>query len=307
MASLPKPLSQKTIQKMLDGWDPILIDKLHAYYAAFSNLYGVIMLSDAWKIIKAYEPKIHKKEFMNFSSIARREELPYYILEIDELYCDEPRRTITQRFIVNKNLLADGYYRFVNVYELIELQLDKPFYYPLKITDFSESADTVQWKALCDYIRNIKATGNVRLSELTFLGKWDKFDLEYYKSQRKKDEILKRANIPLSERIIKTLQLDMNIGDNPLSYLSHTLEEADAKLTAPEYEKLIYLWQEANNHSHLWSNRGWTPIELHKKYGNHVPQSISFGPGLQNAFATGDIDKNELVEKLKSMGITVEE
>lgn len=307
MAALPKPLSQKSIQKMLDGWNPETVDKLHDYYAAFSNLYGVIMLSDAWKIIKQYEPKMRKKEFMDFSSIARREDLPYYIIEIDELYCDEPRVSDAQRFIINKALISNGYYRFNSVYKLIEMQLDKPFYHPDKLTDFTENADSSQWNALCDYIRNIKTSSGVRLSELIFLNEWDRFDLKYYKSQQKKDEILKRASIPLSERIISALWLDMNIGDNPMTYLSHALEEADAKLTMAEYEKLLQLWQDANNHSHLWSNRGWTPIALRQRYRNSAPRSMSFGPGLQQAFAKGDIDKNELIEKLKSMEISVEE
>ncbi len=307
MAALPKPLSQKSIQKMLEGWNPETVDKFHAYYAAFSNLYGVIMLSDAWKILKQYEPKMRKKEFMDFSSIARREDLPYYVIEIDELYCDEPRVSDAQRFIINKALVSNGYYRFNSVYKLIEMQLDKPFYCPEKLTDFTGNADSRQWNALCDYIRNIKTSSGIRLSELVFLNEWDKFGLEYYKSQRKKDEILKRASILLSERIIRVLWLDMNTADDPMAYLSHALEEADAKLTMAEYEKLLQLWQDANNHSHLWSNRGWTPIALRQRYGNPAPRSMSFGPGLQQAFAKGDIDKNELIEQLKFMGISVEE
>ncbi len=307
MAALPKPLSQKSIQKMLEGWNPETVDKLHDYYTAFSNLYGVIMLSDAWKIMKQYEPKMRKKEFMDFSSIARREDLPYYILEIDELYCDEPRVSDAQRFIINKALISNGYYRFNSVYMLIEMQLDKPFYRPDKLTDFTENADSRQWNALCDYIRNIKTGNGIRLSDLVFLNEWDKLDLEYYKSQRKKDEILKRASIPLSERIIRVLWLDMNTADDPMAYLFHALEEADAKLTMAEHEKLLRLWQDANNYSHHWANRGWTPIALRQRYGNPAPRSMSFGSGLQQAFANGDIDKNELIEKLKAMGISVEE
>lgn len=176
MASLPKPLSQKSIQKMLARWKPETVNKLHAYYAAFSNLYGVIMLNDAWKIMKQYEPKIRKNEFMDFSSITRRENLPYYIIEID-----------------------------------------------------------------------------------------------------------------------------------PMTYLSHALEETDTKLTMAEYEKLLQLWQDANNYSHHWANRGWTPIALRQRYGNPAPRTMSFGLGLQQAFAKGDIDKNELIEKFKSMGISMEE
>ena len=33
-----------------------------------------------------------QKKFYDFSSIARRENLPYYILEIDEVYSDEKEK-----------------------------------------------------------------------------------------------------------------------------------------------------------------------------------------------------------------------
>lgn len=307
MAALPKPLSQKSIQKMLKEWKHETVNKLHDYYAAFSNLYGIIMLSDAWKICKHYEPKIHKKEFMDFSSVARREDLPYYILEIDELYCDEPRISDAQRFIVNKELVTDGYYRFANVYDLVELQLDKPFYYPERMTDFTDNANSAQWNALCSFIRNIKNSKGTKLSEYVFMSDWDKRELEYCKSQRRKNEILKRASVPRSDRIIKILKLKMHTAKNPLNYLSHALEESDVLLTKKELQKLVQLLQDANNYSHHWSNRGWTPMEIHQKYGNPSPRSMSFGPGLQKAFANGDIDKNEIIEKLRSMGISVEE
>ena len=137
-------------------------------------------------ILILYFGTVKKKEFMDFSSIARREELPYYILEIDELYCDEPRVSNAQRFIVNKELVLDSYYRFTKVYKLVEMQLNKPFYYPEKMTDFTDNADTKQWNELCHYIRNIKNNDGVKLSELVLLNEHDKFELEYYKSQKRK-------------------------------------------------------------------------------------------------------------------------
>ena len=62
----PKPLSQKTIDKMFSTWKPETVEKLHKYYATFSELYGVITLSDAWKVFKNYEPRITKRDFMTF-------------------------------------------------------------------------------------------------------------------------------------------------------------------------------------------------------------------------------------------------
>lgn len=107
------------------------------------------------------------------------------------------------------------------------------------------------WKTLCDYIRNIKTCDGVKLSEFKFLSKWDKLDLEYYKSPKKKEAILKHAGIPLSERILKNLWLDMHISDDPTFYLSSAIEDANTNLTMAEFEMLIQLCQDANNHSHL--------------------------------------------------------
>ena len=34
----PKPLSQKSIDKMFASWDSHIVEVLHTYYEAFSNL-----------------------------------------------------------------------------------------------------------------------------------------------------------------------------------------------------------------------------------------------------------------------------
>ena len=117
MAQLPKPLSEKSIQKMFSGWKPETVDKLHAYFAAFANLYGVLTLSDAWELYKNYDKGIKKKELYDFSSIARREDLPYYILEIDEVYSDE-KRSMGERIIVHKSLVGEGCNRLFFLFNL---------------------------------------------------------------------------------------------------------------------------------------------------------------------------------------------
>ena len=42
-------------------------------------------------------------------------------------------------------------------------------------------------------------------------------------------------------------------------------------------------------------------------HGNTGAPSISFGPGIQEAFADGTMDKNELVRKIKELGWKVSE
>ena len=122
--SLPKPCSKIALNKKYQllaietkGRLDIVtekgrtnIDLLRKYYNAFSNLYGAIILDDAWDIFKLVEKtiiskkRILKKDFLAFSEVARYEAHNYFVLEIDELYEAEKRGGAARRFIVNKKL-----------------------------------------------------------------------------------------------------------------------------------------------------------------------------------------------------------
>ena len=89
----PKPLSQKTIDKMyLDsGLTEEKITFLRRLFDGAAALYGVITLDNLWNVYREYASKIpavriHRKDIYNFSSIARREVHDYYVYEVDELY-----------------------------------------------------------------------------------------------------------------------------------------------------------------------------------------------------------------------------
>ena len=115
----PKPLSANSIAKLFSTWDPHTVEVLHTYYEAFANLYGAIQLKDAWKVFKRFEPKIHKKQFLEFSAIVRREDVPYYIYEINELYSEEKPYDM-ERYIVNKQIIPVGYGKFHHFYNLMD-------------------------------------------------------------------------------------------------------------------------------------------------------------------------------------------
>ena len=90
-----------------------------------------------------------------------------------------------------------------------------------------------------------------------------------------------------------------------LTYLMNDLTEMGVLLTEEETDHLIQSLMEYHNHLHLWCNCGWTPAEMAEKIygsGGIVPK-IQFGPGMQKAFAEGALDKEELVRKLKEMGL----
>ena len=67
------------------------IEFLGKLFDGAAALYGIITLKDLWNVYKEYAEKVpairlHRKDIIAFSSIARREEHYYYIYEIDELY-----------------------------------------------------------------------------------------------------------------------------------------------------------------------------------------------------------------------------
>ena len=303
----PKPLSKKSIDKMLETWDPRAVEVFHKYYAAFSSLYGSIQLTDAWKIFKRLEPNFGKKQFMDFSSIVRREDVPYRIYEIDELYCDEKRHEAA-RFIINNELIAEGYYKFQRIYALHELQCGKPYY---DKPDLLEVAAHPRYdKELISYINNMKFTKGEqkgkRFCEAVFLTKFEKFESEYYKGELKRQKVIDKALIPFSEKLMKEIKLAVELDDNAINSVARYFDEAGFEFeTRKQADKFFTLLNDYNNKSHLWSNRGFSPDELYRAQGSPFPKQISLGPGIKRAFAEGQLDREELIAKMREMGIEV--
>ena len=67
----------------------------------------------------------------------------------------------------------------------------------------------------------------------------------------------------------------------------------------------MHLTTEYHNNSRLWCLSGWKPIELVAIYRGRGPTAISFGPGMQKAFADGSLDRDELVKKFREMRLEV--
>ena len=115
--SYPKPLSEKTLLKQYAqaGINDAAKNFLHQFFLACMNIYGAISIRDAWEVYKNLkEPAlmIRKKDFLSFSAIARRENLPYRIYEIEELYEEEPHND-WERHLVTKDIILSGQRRFI--------------------------------------------------------------------------------------------------------------------------------------------------------------------------------------------------
>lgn len=144
----PKPLSEKTLLKMYA--DAKINDEkkefLHTLFQTAANLYGSIEIGELWEVYKALAKdvsvmKLTKKEMLIFSEIVRREAVPYYIFEIDEVYCEEKRKD-TERLLVIRDMVHEGYGKFHSLWHLHEIQATKDPYIPLNFLDYSNATMT---------------------------------------------------------------------------------------------------------------------------------------------------------------------
>ena len=92
----------------------------------------MLEVREAWNVFKHYEGnRIRKKDFIAFSGIVQREpDLPYSILELNEVYAGEPAGRSDMRLIVNNDLIGLGYGKFSHIYHLADLSADKPLWLP---------------------------------------------------------------------------------------------------------------------------------------------------------------------------------
>ena len=108
----PKPLSPRTIARKYSesGMTGNQIDFLHEFFLAAARLYGVTRVGDLWVIYKELGRhqkvvEVRRRDMLTFSAIARRENLPYRIYELNEVYVeDEPSEL--QRMVISKDILS---------------------------------------------------------------------------------------------------------------------------------------------------------------------------------------------------------
>lgn len=308
----PKSLSEKSIAKLFSTWNPHTVEVLHTYYEAFANLYGIVQLKDAWKVFKRFEPKIHKKQFMEFSAIVRREEVSYFIYEINELYSEE-KPYDTERYIVNKQIIPVGYGKFHHFYNLVDEQVGKPLY---ALPDFLEAAShRLHDKELRTFLEKMKFNdgefAGKLFSEAIVVTVDEKFDMAYYsKNKAISKAISDAANVVLSDKIMRKLIWWTEFAErSPITLLTEFLNKIDYTFESQEQaEQLFSLVSDFINNSHLWRNCGFTPMQLHSlmaRRTDQMPTAISLGPGIHKAIQDGDIDKDELIRQLREKGIDV--
>lgn len=264
MKKLPRIYAESTITRMYKklALPQETIALLHDYFDAFSNLYQVLSLRDAYKIIDSQNSgMITVDEFISFSEIARHEDHYYYILAKDELFLDAPEEEPIDREIIHECLVdidLDEYYN------MVENQYEKPLNIPTKheLLNYKNNlyiADTPQVRAMEHFLRT-------RL----------------------------KMNTKESKEMVAECVLIITCDDNPFDAVSMELERMKINMTVKQLEEFIKLFSDLHNNTRLPRNRGFTPDELAKHYGGlKTPKSISFGPNITAGLQSGEIDVNE--------------
>ena len=330
--SYPKPLSEKSLERLYTqaGLSTEACDFLHSLFAACANLYGAIALRDVWSVyqeLKSGAPRIHRRDLIAFSTIVRREVQPYRVYEIEELYTEEPHNDL-DRHIVSKELIGAGYGKMFSFYALMDELGNQPYCVPEYFLSYAVSSASAEESVLSNFIGNLKSTAKEcapkqrktypnenrgkKLSEFSFLNLDEQFNLEYYKKvPATYSALLEEYSGTEAEKIMRSYRRTENIGylrtTDMIQNVLIELCEVGVRLTETQHSTLMRLMMQYHNGSRLWCLRGWTPNELAAMHGNTGAPSISFGPGIQEAFADGTMDKNELVRKIKELGWKVSE
>lgn len=327
----PKPLSSKSIERLYreTGMSDEVRTFLHDLFAACVNLYGALPLRSVWDIYKytgMTSPKIRRKDLVAFSSIVRREEQPYRIYEVEELYEGEPHQDL-MRFIVSKDLVTNGYFRFFRFYEVMDNSADKPYYIPANLLEWKDPVPSKEETALLTFLGELKVTADQiiprygdplpnpykgkKLKEFSYLTQMEQFEVDFMKRPSQKNAFLEECSGTEAEKLMRTYFGKVRLGlENPaanLKYLTEELNEVGVELTMDQFQELAQLTMDFNNNSHLWCNAGWTPADLSRAmFADGKNPVITLGPSYQQAFADGTLDREEIVRALRERGFEVQ-
>ena len=317
-----KPLSPKTLAKMYAGLGlpQESIDLLHVYFLSFSNLYGVISVRDAWAVYRNYEGTlpVHKKDFYAFSGIVRREpELPYAVPELKEVYSGEETDDPGERLIVNGKLIMSGYYKYSMLYNVVDMQGNKPVYLPpdsLSLLAHAEDRFFLSEAGvrMVRFLKGLETSGHCvgpdgedegeltdvdgnptagkRLSDFVVYTRAEQFDIEDEKTEEKKEMLRQKFKRTALEKTLNDIFRDLQItscmpSTGPADLLRMRIDflkrELGVDLTVAQAGQFMNLYFSLNNQSHLWSNRGWRPDELGDRGSYGFPGTFFAGPNMK--------------------------
>lgn len=239
---------------------------LRTYFDAFANLYGIVPLYRAFRIIQKQNPDLALTEerFLAAAGQAAEEEHHYIIAGAEDIYEDvkEPTPPMKREIISEYLYAVDD---FESYGRLKREQEDKPFYIPekdilLKYQDNLYFEETKEYLALGAFLRE-------RLK-------------------------LKRA-----DDVLDDLQMAAHMEDRDPQSVIWSVERLAGRgcFSSPDQIDAFFKYYfDMCNHTRLHANRGFTPDEMRERMGGSAPDSMRFGPNIRRMLQTGEMDIGEL-------------
>ena len=337
----PKPLSQKSIDRLYSeaNLDDNQVCFIRNFVTACANLYGAIFADAAWRVYlelskKTETVRLHRRDMYAALGILRREAVPFYVFEVDEVYSEENRED-KFRLIASRELVGTGQRRFSELYSVMENAAGRTHYVPQNLLDYVVMPKSKYELELLKVPEDLKCTaseyetawGTVihckykgkHLKEFSYIGDYEEFELqrlhgeiEGYKGDEKKAaEFEKKINsINAAQYLLNRLKRYNTIGDlSPSKIIQYFIEDLSEMGVEPSIKKMNDIMNAVMNmfnNQHLWCLSGWTPTELSETLKLADQPTVFFGSGLQKAFENGDMDREEIVKMLEAKGIKVE-
>lgn len=251
---------------------------MRKYFNAMANLYGVIPLKKAYEIISEQSPSlVSKDEFLAFAEIARHECEDYYILGDEDIFTNGKAGLPLEREIIDTALFGADIDLYI---QTKQSQQGKPYFIPEK-----------KQLLLYDDAFYCEATPEVTALR-TFLSK--QFKLDETQGAAIFQEILygsRYLNAEFAQVMNRLYDMGLEFKD-------------DAAV-----QRFVSLHQAFHNTTRMQCNRGFTPNELFSMQPPEklIPKSISLGPNIRNAIASGTMDITELRKSILTAELPNEE
>jgi len=269
-------MSEKQGNREGSGLSKETKELLRAYFDAFSNLYGIMPLYRAFRIIRKQNPELAltEEEFLSFAGEIEQEEHYYIIAGEEEIYdgIEEPTPPMKREIISEYLYAVDDFESYA---ELKAEQADKPFYIPekeelLKYQDNGYVEATKEFLALGAFLRDtmkLKRADDV-LDDLTLAARCEEKDPQMVISDV--ERLAGRGCFGSIEQINEFFQ---------------------------------YYFAMCNS-TRLPSNRGFTPNEMQERLGG-PPRTIEFGPNISRSLQKGEMDIGELRQSIFGSDIPI--
>lgn len=341
--SYPKPLSERSLKRLYaeSGLSEKQMDFLRRFFMACANLYGVIVATEAWDVYRELSSKtetvrLHRREMYAALGILRRETVPFYVFEADEVFSEE-ERTDRYRVVALRDLIYSGYGKFRHMYQVMDAAQGRSYFVPEDLMEYTVMPESEYEHKLLDMLEHMKSTAKEytdrwnrtypckyrgrMLKDFSYISRSQEVELQRlrgelkeYKGNPKKaakyEAELNSKNA--AQYLVDNLKWYSNLSNvSPMQSIEWFIDDLTAMGVVFSGEKqlqtLINAATEMHNHQHLWANRGWAPDDMSRQRRGHGIPPICFGPGIQKAFADGTMDKAEMIQELKKRGIEIVE